>query len=283
MKKIFNNILWLALSLLAYTACSPEGYDSVNVSGLPKISEASVSISVAKEKATFHLDNKDLVPVWIFTNGDKVDRIAQNDYVRSYALPGDYSVEVKLYNKNGYSDGSVTKQFKIESTPTLTYLTGSGSKTWIWDKSVAGHFGCGASGGDGLGWWKAGANEKAGTGMYDDELTFTSQMGYTFNPGPDGKIYVNKDSKYKAEYYGKDGNDYDAPCDLVTTTFKFQQDGSTVYIVLPQNTMLSYIPNPEALTNPKYKILSLTNDLLELAVDNGGIAWHYRFIPKSSK
>jgi hypothetical protein len=47
-------------------------------------------------------------------------------------------------------------------------------------------------------------------------------------------------------------------------------------------TMISYIPNPEAMSNPKYKILTLNANLMELAADNGGIAWHYRFKAKAN-
>lgn len=277
MKKIFRNISVGLLSLSLMVACAPEEPVTLSESGLPEVSDLNVSVSVAENVVTFHVDNKELVPVWRFSENDYV---AQNDYKRSFTLPGKYTVEIKAMNKNGISEGSVTKEFTVESTPTLTFLAGNGSKTWVWDPSVAGHFGCGPSGGDGLGWWKAAAYDKAGTGMYDDQITFSTDLKYTYSPGADGKIYVNWESGYKAEYYQGNKNDYDAPATALNTTYSFEQSGTSVYIVFPANTMLSYIPNPQALTTPKYKILTLTENLLELTVDNGGIAWHYRFVPK---
>jgi hypothetical protein len=280
MKNLFNKIAWGVLSIGLAAACAPDEPISLNENAIPSISAANITISAdSNNVVTFHLENKELVPVWIFQGGDQ---IAQNDYKRTFAVPGSYSVYLKVLNKNGVSQDSVKHEFTVEGGPYIKFLAGTGSKTWVWDPSVGGHFGCGPSGGNGLGWSSAGPNEKAGTGMYDDQLTFKTDMSYVFSPGVDGKIYVNKDSRFKPEFYANNGQDYDAPCETVTTTYTLKQEGNNLYLVFPANTMISYIPNPEAMSNPKYKILTLNANLMELAADNGGIAWHYRFKAKAN-
>jgi hypothetical protein len=282
MKNILKKMTWVFLPLLSILACSPDEPESLSEGSIPKISDVNVSVSVDdKGVATFHIDKTNLAPIWYVNVGKDTVRAAYNDFQYTFNLPGNYSVDVKVYNKNGVSDGSVKKEFNVAKTKTLNFLTGGSSKTWKWDYTQKGHIGCGPSGTNGLSWWSAGANEKASTGMYDDELTFTAESKYTFDPGPDGLIYVNKDSKYKPEYYIAQGQDYDAPCTKVTTNFQFVQSGSNLFIQLEDvNTMVSYIPNPDALSMPKYKVLALNDTLLELTHDNGGIAWHYRFTPK---
>jgi hypothetical protein len=277
MKSIKNIMIWAIMPLMFLASCSQKDKVSLSEAGIPKIADINVSITVdSLNWVTFHIENKAIVPVWYFAEDDF---FAQNDYKRKFDIPGTYSVDVKVYNKNGISDGSITKTFVIEKGPFVTYLTANSSKTWVWDHKVAGYLGCGPSGTTGLGWWSAGPGDQASTGLYDDEITFKVDKSYIYNPGADGKLYVNAGSGYKTEYKTGSG-DYDVPVETLTSSYKFEQSGGSVYLDFPANTMVSYIPNPEALAKPRYKILNLTANVLELVVDNGGIAWHYRFIPK---
>ena len=270
-------MIWAIMPLMFLASCSQKDKVSLSEAGLPLASDVNAYVSVdTANVVTFHTDAKGIVPLWYFSDEDFA---AQNDYKRTFPMKGTYTIQVKAYNKNGISDGSVAKQFIVEKDLYALYLSGSGSKTWVWDKATAGHIGCGPSGTIGLSWWSCGPNEKAGTGMYDDELTFKNDNSYTFSPGKDGLIYVNAGSGYKTSYKTGSG-DYDAPCDVINSTYSFEQVGSPVYLVFPANTIASYIPNPEALTTPKFKIINISRNLLEVAIDNGGIAWHYRFIPK---
>lgn len=287
MKKLAIYFLGIFLVVLGFVSCSPEEIDALDGAGVPKISEMQITITVdADNMVTFHLDNQGCVPVWILSPNKP---ITQNDYQVRYKKAGTYSVEVKAYNRNGMSDGSVAKEFVVEKdyvvpideAAYISKLAGTSSKTWSWDFSSDGHFGCGESGSNGTSWWKASANEKVGTGMYDDSFTFSSNKSFSFNSGDDGKVYVNFASGYKPEYLVSSGNDYDAPCDVQNTTFTFEQEGEKVYLVFPANTVFSYIPNPEALKTPRFRILSLTNSKMELVIDNGAIAWFYRLVPKA--
>lgn len=286
MNKRTNYIIGILLVLSGLGACTPDEIIHPNQAGLPIISELEISINVDSANfVSFHLDNEGYTPVWIFSEKEIV---SQNDFRKQYKKAGKFSVEVKAYNKNGLSDGSVVREFVIESdyvapfdpSSYISNVSGGSSKTWIWDYTKAAHFGCGEPGSNGTNWWTAGANEKAGTGLYDDQFTFTSGGAYTYNPGDDGLVYVNFASGYKAENLVSGGVDYDAPTEKQETTYSFIREGEKIYIEFPVNTIVSYIPNPEALTNPKYRVISITSTKIELVIDNGAIAWYYRLIPK---
>ena len=107
-----------------------------------------------------------------------------------------YTVTAVVYGKGGTSSVA-TKEITVQSNFTpdaaiITNLTGGTSKTWIVDKSVAGHFGVGPWG-DGNptpSWWSAGINEKVGccNCFYTTKFTFTkTASGYTLAVvSPDG-------------------------------------------------------------------------------------------------
>ena len=63
-------------------------------------------------------------------------------------------------------------------------------KVWVLDTEAKGHLGCGESVDNPAGWWSANANEKAGTGLYDDAITFFPDGKYVYDSGEDGKMYI---------------------------------------------------------------------------------------------
>lgn len=270
----------LILGLFA-VACSTEEYPAPDESALPTLSGVSDQIKIEVDDQNFvHFDyvGKANVAAWTFGETDMVTR---NTYKRQYMMAGTYSVEVKLYNANGISDGSVVKEFVVDRDYLTILLSNNSSKKWIFDSTKKGYLGCGPSGGDGLGWWSADANSQTSSGLYDDVMTFNSDATYTFSAGADGLTYVNKDSGYKNEYK-TGGADYQVPVADQNASFTIKQEGADYFLVFAPNTILPYIPNPEALTNPKYKIVGVSEDKLELTIDNGGITWHYRFVPQTA-
>lgn len=297
MKKLFKYIAVLAASVLAF-GCYPEVL-TPDQNKLPSASDFDVEISVdqATNYVTFTMKNQGVVPMWIF--GDqKIDKTANSRYAYTsngitlrFRDAGEHQVEVKAYNANGISQGSQIYTFNIENTfrdpfdPTPYMKAVAGE--WMWNSEVAGHFGCGEPGTDGTNWWSCGPNEKADWSLYDDLMTFTAEGEYTYDP-VDGQVYVNKDSGFKNEYNTNDGNDYLAPIDAYTTTYTIENDWNAagiedIYLVLPAGSNLSYIPNPEALTNPRWRFLetktSAIKKKMSLVIDNGGISWKYEFIP----
>ena len=279
-------------------------YMEIDPDKVPSASDLQVKIAVDNETnyVTFSVENEGVVPMWLFGE-EKIDGKANKKYAYTgnglqlrLRDAGTHSVEVKAYNAHGVSVGSKVVEFTLENTyrdpfdPSkyITFFAGSDQKVWEWNSTVKGHMGCGEPGTDGTNWWSAGPDEKKDCGLYDDRLTFTKDMKYTYNPGEGGTVYVNKDSGYGTEHNPNDGNDYQVPIEGFTTDYSFENAWNDagieeIYLVLPANTNLSYIPNPEALAEPRFKLLEGTNTKkIALVHDNGAIAWKYEFIVEGS-
>ncbi len=274
MKRIFRDIAFaLALPLLA-VGCTTD-YPEPDQGGLPQASELIPRIEIDQETnyVTLSVDNKGVVPMWIFGE-EKVDgkpakkyAYAQNGIKLRIREAGVHQVELKAYNVNGISMGSKMVEFTMDNDyrdpfdpePYMKALSNGSSQEWMWNSTVDGHFGCGSIGSDGLDWWSAKAGEKADWSLYDDRLTFTIDGKYTYDP-VDGQVYVNKDSGYKPEYNLGDGNDYMAPIEKFTTTYTIENAWNDagieeIYLVLPANTNLSYIPNPTGYAEPRFRFI----------------------------
>ena len=164
-------------------------------------------------------------------------------------------------------------------------LYGKESKTWILDNEAAGYLGCGESVANPAGWWSAAPHEKDGTGVQDDELTFFKDGKYAFNPGADGKVYVNKDSGYHAEIYTGDGNDYDAPAERQESTYVLDEDDTAPYIELPAGVLFGYVPNAAVIDDQpnRLHIKELTKDRLVIVTVYEGISWQFILRPKEGQ
>ena len=300
--KIFKYMA-LALAAVLTMGCVEEQFE-LDPNKVPSASELKVKIDVdqATNYVTFSIENQGMVPMWLFGE-EKIDGKANKKYAYTgnglqlrLRDAGTHSVEVKAYNAHGVSVGSKVVEFTLENTyrdpfdPSkyITFFAGSDQKVWEWNSTVKGHMGCGEPGTDGTNWWSAGADEKKDCGLYDDRLTFTKDMKYTYNPGEGGTVYVNKDSGYGTEYNPNDGNDYQVPIEGYTTEYSFENAWNDagieeIYLVLPEGKNLSYIPNPEALAEPRFKLLEGSNTKkISLVHDNGAISWKYEFIVEGS-
>ena len=291
----------LAMSLLAI-GCYPEVL-APDQGLIPQASELEVEISVDNETnyVTFTMKNQGMVPVWIFGEemidgkpGTRYSYTANGLKLR-FREAGEHSVEVKAYNAHGVSIGSIVKTFSLENTyrdpfdatPYMKVMAGE----WMWNSSVAGHFGCGAPGGNGLDWWSCEANGKADWSMYDDRLQFTADGKYTYTSG-DGYIYMH--NSVPSEYLVEAGVDFIAPIKDYTVDYTLENSWNDagieeIYVVLPANASLSYVSSPEILANPRYRLLETKpadmKKCLKFIVDMpttsnpDGIAWHYEFVP----
>jgi hypothetical protein len=293
MKKLFSNIATMltVVGATVVTSCSPETYDGLDYNGLPQASDIDAVVTVDQEtnQFTLTLNNKGVYPVWtIHTSDTKTDISTRNEYKGIIATAGTYPVEVRMGNRNGVSEGSKIIYIDIQNTivdyaPYIRRLTNGDTKTWQFANDLSGHLGCGESGTDGLNWWSASPNDKAGTGMYENRFIFsqtdaTDGGNYTYDPGTSGTIYVNTGISSLSPYTDSnpgDGNDYAAPAKEQNTTFQFKTEGTDLYLEFPAGTLLGYIPNVEAYNSPKFKVNAITNDNVELTIDNGSIAWHY--------
>ena len=299
MKRFFKYIaVALAMTLLA-AGCTPEIL-APDQGKLPEASSLEVVITPDQTTnlVTFSVTNANgLVPMWIF-GADKIDgkenkkfSYTGNDLVLRIREAGTHQVEVKAYNANGVSVGSKIVEYTLENTyrdpfdpsPYMKKL----AKEWQWNNEVAGHFGCGPDFNDPASWWSAGANEKADWSLYNDRMTFTEDGKYSFNPGEDGKVYVN--AGFTALGTSPDGADFLVDIAAYETTYAVENNWNEagieeIWLTLPAEKNLSYIPNQTIYDNPRFLITSLTSKEVKLAAANAPngdatISWLYNFIP----
>lgn len=282
------------LVAFALTGCTPDTFEGADPNGIPTVEGVTPVITVDQDlnQVTFALpgDMKGVMPVWIYTD-DKgvVNYSTVNGLQKIFAKAGEYDVEMKLMNRNGISDGSVKAKFKIDNTivnfdkyiALLCGGTTESSKEWRIDNEKPAHLACGDTRTDGTGWWSAGANEKAGTGLYDNRLVFASDYSYTFNPGENGTMYVN----YGTTALNTTGatEDFALPVQEMKSTYAFDVEGNDIYLTLPAHTNFPYIPNDEMWANPRYRVESISGSEVVLISDNGSIAWHYVLTSGSAK
>ena len=281
--------IWAALiaaSTIAFYGCSEVKFTAPSADGLPLADNYKDLITTYVDQSTnqvhFQLDAKGVMPVWII-DGKTYSTV--NGLTKLYAVAGTYEYEMKVLNANGISDGSVKCSFTVNNTiydfdKYLSFLAGDGTRQWRIDNKAAGHLGCGPSGTTGTEWWSAGADEKAGTGLYDNRLKYDKQYNYYFDPGEAGTIYVNKDVTKYPDYRDPD-LDYNVPASAQQTTFDFEVVGPDLFLLLPKGTNFPYIANDDLYENPRYRIESINPNSMELVSDNGSIAWHYTFTSKA--
>lgn len=283
MKKIMM-WCWIALMGLFTASCSPDEVDELTAAGLPSVAGLNVEITVDQTTnyVTFRLLNEGVIPVWIFSESDMV---TENPYQKRYRKAGTYTVDVKVMNNNGMSDAAQTYEFTLDNDYSANHpLYGSASKAWVIDASTAGHFGCGPDASNAAGWWSAAANEKAGTGLYENVLTFKNDGTYTFEVGELGSIFVNTGvTLIGADINPGDGNDFAYPWTDQSGNYSF--DNTT--LKFPQQhdpyTVVGYVPNDAYLTSEiVFQIVTMEENKLELAwvAPDNSIAWFFRYVPK---
>ena len=314
MKTIFKYIA-LSMSAALMAACSPD-YITPDQAKLPQAADFDVQVEVNQETnyVTFNMNNNGIVPVWIVGATDPIDNANGSKVTgKNYAYTGNglllrfrdegkHTVEVKAYNAHGISVGSQMVEFTLNNTyrdpfdpaPYIKALSDGSTKTWEWNHTVAGHFGCGPFGGTGTEWWSAGAEEKKDWSLYDDKITFGADGSYIYDPG-DGQLYVNANSGIKSDY--ATGEDYLVPWEKTTATYSVESNWNDagveeIYITLPKGTPMSYVADQTELDDPRYLVLeSKPADMkkclklvanLKTSGNPDGIAWHYEFVKEGS-
>lgn len=312
-----TTLKYIALSMSAalMAACSPD-YITPDQAKLPQAADFDVQVEVNQETnyVTFNMNNNGIVPVWIVGATDPIDNANGSKVTgKNYAYTGNglllrfrdegkHTVEVKAYNAHGISVGSQMVEFTLNNTyrdpfdpaPYIKALSDGSTKTWEWNHTVAGHFGCGPFGGTGTEWWSAGAEEKKDWSLYDDKITFGADGSYIYDPG-DGQLYVNANSGIKSEY--ATGEDYLVLWEKTTATYSVESNWNDagveeIYITLPKGTPMSYVADQTELDDPRYLVLeSKPADMkkclklvanLKTSGNPDGIAWHYEFVKEGS-
>ncbi|MBQ2127879.1 MAG: hypothetical protein II429_01980, partial [Prevotella sp.] len=269
-KKVFYSLLTPVSCLLFLSSCSPDEFSGADPNGIPTVSGVDFNISVDQETnqmiATY-TPQPGTYPVWIL-NGTTYSTLQEVGYNNPEA--GTYTIDMKIGNRNGFSQGTISKTFtfnetKVDYSADFRRITG---KEWrIANKEVA-HMGCGPAGTAGTEWWSAQPNDKKDFGVYDDRITFTADNRkggtYTYNAGADGMTYVNWGTSFNPT--GAEP-DVDVALGNQTSTWSFEvydwedADGNVTkqtYIQLGKNTLFPYNSSNAKYENPKFHIETLT-------------------------
>ena len=280
--KLFRAGLVCCCATAALTACSPEKFDGPNQGGIPSISNVDINMTVDQtvNQATFTVANMPAQTYAIWkVNGETYSTLNPMNWANNKA--GTYDVELRLGNRNGFSQGSITKQFTFENsqidfTPYYSRI----ARTWRINYAEQGHMGCGEPGTDGSNWWSAAPGDKADWGVYDDRITFTADGNYAYDPGEGGTVYMNTGCTYYDEYNTKDGNDYMAPVEPQASLFRFDVDGDKIVLLLDEETLFPYISSDSQFMEPVFTVVKLTNSEMVLLYEGEGITWRFMLTSK---
>ena len=290
MNENIKKISWLLLLLAAVFSCRE---DLPQLGVAPTEADAAFTFKAStnsKNILVFSNASSAFVKKWDLGNGKTEEG---NEVTGTYPVKGTYTVKLTVFT----SGGSVTstQQVVIENTdinlldiPVYNLLTGGATKpagkTWVIDATRDGHFGVGpnpsdATLGDVPNYYSANANDKVGTGLYDDEFTF-SLTNFSFTQKTNGDVYLN--NKYAADFPGAFDNlgDKTAPFTAPTNlTWTIPDPSSeTKLLTISLGGFVGYYSGSRT-----YKIVSLSeNELILRSVDAKDplLAWYQRFIPK---
>ena len=284
----------------ALTACSPDEFSGADANGLPTVSGVDFNISVDQETnqmVATYTPQAGTYPVWIL-DGTSYSTLNEVGYKNDEA--GTHTVELRIANRNGISQAGVKKEYtfnetKIDYSADFRRITG---KEWRFANKEEAHLACGPAGTAGTEWWKANPDEKKGTGMYDDRITFTADTRkggtFTYNAGEDGLTYINKGV---ARWGTKNEEaDVDFAVGNQSAGWSFEvydrkdADGNVTkqtYIQLAANTAFPYISSDAQYENPRFRIEQLTAKKMVLVYDDykaePPISWRFIFTSEEAE
>ena len=288
MKNLFKYTMGALVAGAMMTACSPDKFDGADPNGIPSLNGADFNMTVDQETnqmiATF-TPQAGTYPVWVI-NGNTYSTLQEVGYQNPEA--GTYTIEMKLGNRNGFSQSTISKTFTFNETKVdySSEFRKICDKEWRIARKEVAHMGCGPAGTTGTEWWAAQPDDKKDFGVYDDRITFTATTrkggGFNYNAGDDGKTYVNTGTTK----WGSEPADFDAEIGNQESSWSFEvydwedADGNVTkqtYIQLAANTAFPYISSDAQYENPKFRIESLTGKKMVLVYEtpDRSIAWHF--------
>ena len=289
MKNLIKYTMGVLVAGAMMTACSPDKFDGADPNGIPTVSGVDFNMTVDQETnqmiATY-TPQSGTYPVWVI-NGNTYSTLQEVGYQNPEA--GTYTIEMKLGNRNGFSQSSISKTFtfnetKVDYTSEFRKIC---DKEWRIARKEVAHMGCGPAGTTGTEWWAAQPDDKKDFGVYDDRITFTATTrkggGYSYNAGEDGKTYVNYGTSFNTEGATAD---LDVELGNQTSSWSFEvydwedADGNVTkqtYIQLAGNTLFPYMSSDAQYADPKFRVEELTSKKIVLVYEtpDRSIAWHY--------
>lgn len=99
------------------TSCSEDSVYQINADAMPQAADYAdcftVDVDQTTNTATFNFTGQGAYPIWII---DGKTYSTKQSFTRFYRKAGDYSVEMKVGNANGISQGTLTKTFTVDRT-----------------------------------------------------------------------------------------------------------------------------------------------------------------------
>lgn len=185
MKKI-----WLFMLVAAVTASCGEKNPGPGPDPEPEPGVGEITITESSTPNVYTLSANlpaGVSPKWKTGRGDGAE-ITGNNITAKYPLKGTYTITMSYMSTETYEFIEKTKTLTVQadnlslvSVPAadLDMLAGTDSKTWVLDSLTTGHIGTGQSAILYPGDWVASPNEKAGTGLYQQKMTFKRDLGFT--------------------------------------------------------------------------------------------------------
>jgi hypothetical protein len=307
MKRYIKSSAAMLVFILVIGGCKKKEY---NMGSLAAPSDVTINTTIVGQDAThpngdgsgdvvISLSGKNALAYKIdydASNGISLDPLSKATITHKYTSVGvnTYRITVVAYGP-GAAATTVTKEIQVRSdfTPDPTIvsnLTGTGSKTWVVDKSIPAHFGVGQWSSTVVtpNYWSAAINEKVSccNCFYSSSFTFTkvSATSYTLAvASPDGAF-----TKTGALAGGLPGipASGDEGCYSYgggTSSFSFVPSGSgiaastpstkTAILLSGNNTYIGY-----GAVQKEYEILSISANSLYLRVQGTetGNAWYLK-------
>ena len=317
-----NKIINIALSvfmLVSYTSCSDPDYEFGDLAA-PSNIQLNAEIVGADEENPYGDGSGEVI--FTLSADDaisyKIDygTTAKPDFVtfkgqgsKKYTKTGlnKYTISIIAYGRGGIAT-NFTQEIEVQSdyTPSpelINMVVGdNGSKTWVVDASVSGHFGVGPAiyGLDpdegkvfGPGWWSAPPNAKDEEApcLYSSSFTFTQVSGEVFTLDVDapGGAFTKTgefttlpgipDSGAEGCYTEYTGGTSEFTFGPSTSTIMTEENSTRNSInLIGTETFIGY-----GATSKEYEILEITPDFMHLRVRGYGgeinNAWYVKLIP----
>lgn len=288
MKRYIYSIFWILSLQAMFLGCDPLDEDELSIGPPPTQEDAAFTYTKSdKSDNILHFTNTSgtFIKNWDFGNGNKSQG---SNVVGTFPVKGVYEVTLTVYNSGGSVSSTQTIEI-VETDPTLldlpvyNMLTGGPErlegKTWVVDAGRAGHFGLGPNTDFAPIWYAAGANEKAGGGLYNDTYTFVL-ADFKMEWETNGDVYLNgaQASNFPGATESPVGDfmaPYEAPENL---SWSISEGSEGVEFLTISNGFIGYYTGVST-----YQIISLTENemfLRYLDSENAEFAWYLRLIPE---
>lgn len=300
MKNIYKFLFFSLLTMLAFVACDPQDGDDHSLGAPDTVTADQVSFSYTKDPKSDNVLNLKIadginVPYSVLWDLGNEETSKDKAVTAEYPFAGTYKISLTVYTADGTAivkEQEVTfdkDDYTLLQTPKYTSLTGGldfeGGKTWVFDRTVEGHFGIGPADGDKPGWWSCPPEGKAECSLYNQQFNFSLSKtgGLKLIWTNEGKVYTNEPGRaaLAKEGYTKSSVPPAGDFDVEYTpkdSYTFKMSEKAGILTLNGGAFFGHYTG-----NSTYSIVNLTDDELYLKVVSAvepGNGWWYRFVPK---